>query len=85
MFPKVVVPQNGWFIRENPIRIDDLEGFSPYFWKHPYDSFILEGSTSQAMPRFPSQAPCGRGGGCTSPTGEALTEVGLVKVDELWV
>ena len=24
VFPKIVVPQNGWFTMENPIRMDDL-------------------------------------------------------------
>ncbi len=31
MFPKIVVPQNGWFILENPIKMDDLGGFTPIF------------------------------------------------------
>ena len=26
VFPKIGVPQNGWFIRENPIKMDDLGG-----------------------------------------------------------
>ena len=24
MFPEIGVPQNGWFMKENPIKIDDL-------------------------------------------------------------
>ena len=30
VFPKIVVPQNEWFIRENPIKMDDL-GETPLF------------------------------------------------------
>ena len=26
VFPKIVVPQHGWFIMENPIKMDDLGG-----------------------------------------------------------
>ena len=33
MFPKIVVPQNGWFIMENPIRMADLE--VPLFLETP--------------------------------------------------
>ena len=36
MFPTIGVPQNGRFIMENPIKMDDLGGIYPYFWKHPY-------------------------------------------------
>ena len=31
MFPKIGVPQNGWFIMETPIKLHDLGGFPPIF------------------------------------------------------
>ena len=33
VFPKIGVPQNGWFIMENPIK---WMIWYPYFWKHPF-------------------------------------------------
>ena len=34
MFPKIVVPQNGWFIMEHLIKKGWFGG-TPIFWKHP--------------------------------------------------
>ena len=34
VFPKIGVPQNGWFIMENPIKDGMIWGYH-YFWKHP--------------------------------------------------
>ena len=43
-FPKMGVPQNGWFIRENPIKMDDDWGY-PYFRKPRYINWSFDVSS----------------------------------------
>ena len=45
-FPKMLLPPNGWFIRENPSKMDDDWG-CPHFRKPPYPSPIKPGNRWQ--------------------------------------
>ena len=68
VFPKIVVPQNGWFIMEIPIKMDDLGGKTPIFGNthiHRYQASVLKppsyGIWATIGPRVPSAPwPCVR-------------------------
>ena len=36
VFPKILIPQNGWFVMENLMKMGWFGGKKTYFWKHPY-------------------------------------------------
>ena len=55
MFPKIGVPQNGWFIMENLLKW--MIWWYHYFWKHLYSygiSLFLIGNTSSIRVHFPA-------------------------------
>ena len=57
VFPIIGVPQNGWFIMENPIKMADLGRKKHYFQKHPYTYRSMQSLI------FVAVRPMGPGGG----------------------
>ena len=45
---KIMVPQNGWFIMENPMNKWMIWGY-PYFWKHPFRVPFTSGGMTEGF------------------------------------
>ena len=53
VFPKIVVPQNVWFIMENPIKMGWFGGYH-HLRKHPYRCWTLRLASASVAPPTPT-------------------------------